>query len=491
METIQLKTIDPISQELLKSAYQRGIKLNWDRYERLQPQDGFLRAGLSCPFGCLQGPCRIDPFGRGADRGLCGLNRDGMVAALFLRLMLQGALEAQESEGPYEGISLAPPLQNIFSQAAGSLGGKSLSAAEVFRSGEHLNRPMESPEALIIQALRMGLLTVALSAGRRLSADIGQGASVRVGYGLLAGKEWVIGVCGRPDPGFLENIQKEVARIFPKGGKLVSLGDGIRMNGHFLPCVCSSGEAELVLTSGRIGLLIAGAGTDPSIFELSRNLAIPILTSPEAKDAEKILRQVEQSTGTSPRGAFSFDPSLIEEARVFTNSRDLEEYWQQEPQGKIALIGGSDHLQTSLGWIAVEVASALRGQDYRVTGWGDAAWWMIKKGLASSENPDPVGILDETPGLLWVLQALIHSGRRKDLKGVCFTGLKSCRDLATAVGLAGLGLRVCIAQPLPLWGSEPVRNILQETLAARGGSLTHFDHPAQAQEVLDWFLREK
>ena len=67
MESIQVKTVDPISQELLKSAYQRGLKLSWDRFEKLQPQDGFLRIGLSCPYGCLQGPCRIDPFGRGPE----------------------------------------------------------------------------------------------------------------------------------------------------------------------------------------------------------------------------------------------------------------------------------------------------------------------------------------------------------------------------------------------------------------------------------------
>ena len=94
METIHLKTVDPVSQALLQSAAARGLDLNWERYEKLQPQDGFLRAGLSCPFGCLQGPCRIDPFGRGADLGICGLDRDRMVAALLLRLCLNGVLEA-------------------------------------------------------------------------------------------------------------------------------------------------------------------------------------------------------------------------------------------------------------------------------------------------------------------------------------------------------------------------------------------------------------
>jgi len=128
MESIQIKTVDPVSQELLKSAYQRGLKLSWDRFERLQPQDGFLRTGLSCPYGCLQGPCRIDPFGRGAERGLCGLDRDGMVAALLLRLALSGALEAMPEDKPISEPSWASSLKAAFSQAFKNLGGDRVSS---------------------------------------------------------------------------------------------------------------------------------------------------------------------------------------------------------------------------------------------------------------------------------------------------------------------------------------------------------------------------
>jgi carbon-monoxide dehydrogenase catalytic subunit len=72
METIHFKTVDPVSQELLRDASRKGIALNWERYEKQQPQDGFLRLGLCCPYGCMQGPCRIDPFGRGAQNGTEG-----------------------------------------------------------------------------------------------------------------------------------------------------------------------------------------------------------------------------------------------------------------------------------------------------------------------------------------------------------------------------------------------------------------------------------
>ena len=48
MESIHVKTVDPVGQELLRGAAAKGLDLGWERYERLQPQDGFLRTGLSC-----------------------------------------------------------------------------------------------------------------------------------------------------------------------------------------------------------------------------------------------------------------------------------------------------------------------------------------------------------------------------------------------------------------------------------------------------------
>ena len=158
MEQIHLKTVDPVSQALLQSAAARGLELNWERYEKLQPQDGFLRAGLSCPFGCLQGPCRIDPFGRGADRGICGLDRDRMVAALLLRLCLNGVLEAlsdlpgNDKFGvPAWPGSLAPRA----ARALENLGGGELTLNEVFQSAARLHRPGDTAEDLIRCCLRL------------------------------------------------------------------------------------------------------------------------------------------------------------------------------------------------------------------------------------------------------------------------------------------------------------------------------------------------
>jgi hypothetical protein len=130
----------------------------------------------------------------------------------------------------------------------------------------------------------------------------------------------------------------------------------------------------------------------------------------------------------------------------------------------------------------VELAKALRGEHHAVASWGDAALWMVKQDL-------PVGILEVKEGPLTAVRSLAAAGKLADLKGICFTGLRDCREFTLALGLAALGLKVAVAEPLPLWGSEKVRILLRKNLAAAGGILAHFDHPVQADEILDWFLR--
>ena len=488
MESIQVKTVDPVSQELLKSAYQRGLKLSWDRFEKLQPQDGFLRIGLSCPYGCLEGPCRIDPFGRGPERGLCGLDRDGMAAALLLRLALSGALEAMPEDKPASEPFWVPSLKEALPRALKTLGEDRISSMEVQKAAALLNRPMESAEGMINQALRLALLTIGWLSKGPSSQGRKKSLPLRVGYGLLAQKEVNIGVCGRPSPEFLKALLAEVEKNLLGSGQVLSLGEFIPLDGGCLPSVCTSGEAELVLSSGRINCLIAGPGTDPSIIELCRTLDIPAGSSMDPKFVRGL---VQKAGDKKPNIQFVFQPqpSLVEEAEVVAASSILEESFKKGPAKKLALLGGADHPYHPLGWIPSEVTPALLGKGFAVTGWGDSGLWMVKKGLASVKNKRPVQILDGGRGPVLALKALAASGRLKDVKGIFYTGIKSCRELAVALGLAGLGLRVGTAVPLPLWGSEKVRNLLQEKVAAMGGSLSHFDHPAQAEEILDWFIK--
>lgn len=487
METIHLKTVDPISQEILLAAARREIPLLWERFEKMQPQDGFLRLGLSCPYGCLQGPCRIDPFGRGADRGICGLDRDGMAAALFLRLVLCGCLE---SGNPF-GISgkpapaQSPVWEKLISRAVKNFGGGNLSPAEPGECAQLLSRPMADPEELIRRALRMGLLALTF-AEKNVKEDGGpRTSSISAGYGLLSEKKWNIAIGGQPEDRHLKALAKLAGQ---EEAQILSLGAWIPLDGSYLPIVCSSGEGELALASGRIHLLIAGPGTDPALIELCRSLGISCLFPADGKEQKKALQRLRREGERLGSGSFTPDSALIEKAQVIKDAGDLAQAIRKKSPKHLCFLGGADTPQQSLGWIPGEAAASLIGKDCLVGAWGDAALWILKKKLCSTAYESSVKILNPEKGPILALQACAATNRIKDLK-ICYTGLKTCKDLAFALGAAALGAQVCAAVPLPLWGSEKDRKLLMEGLATQGAEFQHFDHPPGAQEILDWFSR--
>jgi len=83
-------SIQPDTLALKEKARQEGLETVWDRFAAQQPQCGFCDLGLSCRI-CVMGPCRIDPFGEGPQRGVCGADADIMVARNFARMVAAGA----------------------------------------------------------------------------------------------------------------------------------------------------------------------------------------------------------------------------------------------------------------------------------------------------------------------------------------------------------------------------------------------------------------
>ncbi len=102
-------------QELVLKARAEGIVTAFDRAAANDPRCGFGLAGVCCK-NCLEGPCRITPGGKGAQRGVCGANADTIVARNLLGMMTLGAaphveharevaltlLETAEGKAPYE-----------------------------------------------------------------------------------------------------------------------------------------------------------------------------------------------------------------------------------------------------------------------------------------------------------------------------------------------------------------------------------------------------
>lgn len=68
---------------------EKGITTAHQRHEQQQPHCGFGELGLCCRH-CFMGPCRIDPFGEGAQVGVCGATADTIAARSFLRAVAAG-----------------------------------------------------------------------------------------------------------------------------------------------------------------------------------------------------------------------------------------------------------------------------------------------------------------------------------------------------------------------------------------------------------------
>lgn len=85
------RTIDPASRQMLYVAAERNTSTVWDRMAAQVPQCGFGLLGICCR-NCMQGPCRIDPFGNGGpNTGGCGATADTIVARNLDRMIAAGA----------------------------------------------------------------------------------------------------------------------------------------------------------------------------------------------------------------------------------------------------------------------------------------------------------------------------------------------------------------------------------------------------------------
>jgi carbon-monoxide dehydrogenase catalytic subunit len=84
------KSINADAWAMLEVAQREGIETVWDRLEKQQPQCGYCNLGTSCRI-CAMGPCRVDPFGDGPQKGVCGADADIIVARNLARMIAAGA----------------------------------------------------------------------------------------------------------------------------------------------------------------------------------------------------------------------------------------------------------------------------------------------------------------------------------------------------------------------------------------------------------------
>lgn len=87
---VETLSIAPDTQAILRFAREAGIETVWDRLRAQEPQCGYCALGVSCR-NCVMGPCRVDPFGEGPQKGVCGADADIIVARNLARTVAAGA----------------------------------------------------------------------------------------------------------------------------------------------------------------------------------------------------------------------------------------------------------------------------------------------------------------------------------------------------------------------------------------------------------------
>ncbi len=73
-----------------KNKKKKVIETVWQRSQQQEPHCGFGELGLCCRI-CYMGPCVIDPFGEGPQKGVCGATAEVIVARNFGRMIAGGA----------------------------------------------------------------------------------------------------------------------------------------------------------------------------------------------------------------------------------------------------------------------------------------------------------------------------------------------------------------------------------------------------------------
>ncbi|WP_163327764.1 anaerobic carbon-monoxide dehydrogenase catalytic subunit [Desulfurobacterium thermolithotrophum] len=104
------KSIDKATQEMIRKAEKEGIETIWDRLKAQLPQCGYGQLGVCCRI-CMQGPCRIDPFGNGPQKGVCGATAETIVARNLVRAIAAGAA-GHSDHGRHVVLALKETLEH-------------------------------------------------------------------------------------------------------------------------------------------------------------------------------------------------------------------------------------------------------------------------------------------------------------------------------------------------------------------------------------------
>lgn len=318
MARVRRKTVEPSAREYFKCAREQGIELSYNNYEKMLPQDGFAKLGLSCA-DCQMGPCRINPFSRNEESTVCGFDKDDLVYRNMMHI---------------------------------------LGAAPIY-TRDYM--------ASILSA-------VSDICAVNLNSSVGQ---TKIGYGVLDEKKINICVENVPFPRLaeLEAAAASNAAIYEAVGaagfKFTIIGSVCSKR----ETVCGYAEAEFAVMSGLVDAYVLGQ----SAVALGKNAAKHYHTAviSATEDAEKLLYAAAKAYANRDKAKICYDECVV--AQPMNSMQSLAEIAGKYK--KIAVFGGGSNIKQTAGATTVEAIRHLTDIGVACFLFGNAIIVAAKAGL--------------------------------------------------------------------------------------------------------------
>jgi len=465
---IRKKTLDKATEHALGQAAAAGIPLPFDRYENQVPVCRFGQMGLDCKV-CTQGPCRINPF-ESSNGTACGRDREGTVAAAFLRLVADGAVASAAFAGA-ESKAATVLMDGIAAANEGTLGSRGLLEKAVEVAGVGF-------EALSGLKANGGVRTVEVGVGA-LKAD-----KINV---LLAG--------GIPAP-----QAREIADLLRAGANVNVVGiaggeiAGVAVAGNY------NSEEALLVTTGVDAIVMGKACVAPGLVSLAAKQGVPVVAAGQL-DAAKLLDDADthfrRNSGRNLAARFAPVKAVLGFSTASFASPSPAQWARLAGSGikGVALVGGCNNAIETQDAAIVRQAAEFLKSDFLVVATGCAAAGLAKAGymdparaasvagnglqgflsaLSDIAGMDVPAVLEagtcwETPSALEMVQLL--AGKMNLPVAAAMPELSRPAGWSSALAIAARGIPTYVGPVFPLDGGLETVQTLNELLGARGGAL--------------------
>ena len=519
MLQVRQKSSIPAAIDVNRRTAEAGIPLSWDRYEEQLPLCGFTQNGLNCS-ACLQGPCRINPFGDAPSHGICGIDAAQMVLHSLVEKVRRGAIDHVNVW--LSGVGEHEPAATLSSEKATAalasrlpapvlahLAERSLLPRDVVLDVVTAGDPFFVDRGMLEQTrsslLRLGVCAIVSSLGVcQATSATARGRSEAPSPPSSDGV--MILLDGVAPAGFVARLEASLASQDDVG--LASTSQVHASGARFLV----PGSPELAVASGLADFVIQSElGGYPSLGDLCDQMDIPHLTIASGDGWPDLADVLQRARAHHTRQARPLlDGGEAMESPADGWPADIGEtvrtaVRQGAVRGVVLLVVGTNIRQTHFertagvvkGLLAHDVVVLLAADAVRAAHLLDdlpaAAGRVLQALMRGRSRPwFSAGSVFESARALEVFGPLAGAeGFGAAPVAATFLEIPSFAFLAAAIGWLGLGVSTQIGSPLPIWGSPSItRWMTDESRPWWGARLLASPELASPEEQVQQLVRE-